>query len=635
MRPWLAASVLSSLLGSLASGQAPATDPRPFRTHRLFSDHAVLPPATPAPVRGFGPPGQVVVAEASWGAQAETEVDANGRWLLPLPTPAPGGPHTIELRCGEATQRIADVLIGDVWLASGQSNMEWTLANSGDAEREIAAAAHPQLRMFTVTRATAGDARLDVEGEWLVCSPERAAEFSAVAYHFGRELLAARQQPIGLVVSSWGGTVCEAWTSPRALAAFPEFTAALAATRDGARQAESLAERRDAFWRAVDVAAATGESRPVTLPDVWSRQGLADFDGVAVYERRVALPRAWRGAALAMTLGAIDDMDTVWCNEERVGGHEQDGAWATRREYPIPATLTADTDELRLRIRVVDTGGEGGLAGGAADFVLRAADGTVLPLADGWRRTTGASLRDLPRWPRDDGNEPNRPAVLYHAMIAPLAPFPFTGAIWYQGESNRGRAEQYARLFPTMIGDWRQTFARPLPFYFVQIAPFAYEGDRGEAAALRLAQASALQLPRTGMVVTLDVGDRDDIHPRDKRTVGERLALQARHKHHGEAVACDGPFPIAVERHGADLLVRFDGCDGGIVLAEPAAGFEVCGQDGVWHPAQVTSSADTLRLGNPAVALPQQARYAWASTPAATFRNGAKLPAQPFWVRLP
>ncbi|MFM1873851.1 MAG: hypothetical protein RL398_3273 [Planctomycetota bacterium] len=620
---------LSWLAASLFAQDAPK-----FRTVALFGDHMVLPKSTNVPLRGFGPAGEAVTAEASWGVQAEAEVGADGRWNMILPTDATDGPHSVRLQCGSDTVEIADVLFGEVWLASGQSNMEWRLPAAGDADREIAAAKFPQLRMFTVERATAGSPNTDVVGKWLVCTPENAPEFSAVAYHFARELQAARKAPIGVVASSWGGTVCEAWTSPTALAAFPEFAEALAATRDDGKREASLDKRRAAFWRGVEKADVKGETTTVSLPDVWSRSGLGDFDGIATYERVVELPAAWRGAMLTVSLGAIDDMDTVWCDGERIGGMEKDGAWSTERNYLIPAERTAGKERITLKVRVVDTGGEGGLNAAPEAFALLAADGGQLAIADGWQRTRGAAMGRLPKWPSDGAGEPNRPAVLYHAMIAPLAPFPFAGAIWYQGESNRGRHEQYAKLFPALIQDWRRTFASKLPFYFVQIAPFGYRGDTGEAAALRLAQEAALQLPDTGMVVTLDVGDPDNIHPADKRTVGKRLALQARAKLYGEAIGCDGPRAGKVVKEGAGLRVTFEGCSGTLVLREPVGGFEIAGNDGVWKPSQVREKGLTILFRHPEIAEPTQVRYAWASAPSASLWDEAMLPARPFWLRV-
>lgn len=215
-------------------------------------------------------------------------------------------------------------------------------------------------------------------------------------------------------------------------------------------------------------------------------------------------------------------------------------------------------------------------------------------------------------------------------MIAPLVPFPFTGAIWYQGESNRGRDEQYARLFPAMIADWRRAFARELPFYFVQIAPFDYDHDEFAAPRLRDAQAAALRLPHTGMVVTLDVGEAKDIHPRNKQAVGKRLALQALRDHYGEDVVADGPRPTSATRQGDEVRVAFTGCEEGLVSDVPPRGFELAGDDGVFHTASARIDGTVVVLRCPAVPSPTLVRHAWAAVPDRSLANGTGLPAWPF-----
>ncbi|MCA8973572.1 MAG: 9-O-acetylesterase, partial [Planctomycetes bacterium] len=327
--------------------------------------------------------------------------------------------------------------------------------------------------------------------------------------------------------------------------------------------------------------------------------------------------------------GAIDDMDTVWCNGTRVGGMEGDGAWSTPRSYVVPAAVSAGREAMTLVVRVVDTGGEGGFVC-EPEAMRLSAGGEVVPLSGGWERQRSVAMAKLPAWPRDASGSPNRPAVLWNGMIAPLVPFPFAGAIWYQGESNRGRAEQYSRLFPAMIEDWRAQFDRPLPFHFVQIAPYAYDGNDDATAALRLAQAAALALPRTGMAVTLDIGNAKDIHPRNKQEVGRRLALQARRVPYGEDVVADGPSPGAMVRDGAALRITFTATDGGLLADAPVTGFQVAGADGRFVDATARIDGDDVILSADAVEEPVQVRYAWASVPAATLRNGAGLPAAPF-----
>jgi sialate O-acetylesterase len=516
-----------------------------------------------------------------------------------------------------------------VWLASGQSNMEMELGKHGwsegvrDWQREVAAADLPSLRFFTVGKNAAEVRAEAVDGEWVVCSPATAGTFSATAFFFARELLQAGKGPLGVVVSAWGGTVCEAWTSPTGLATFPEFAAKLTAPTG---HAVSREQRRQQFWAAVDAAGVGAPAIDVELPGAFSATGLGDFDGAVEYRRRVALPEALRGHDLWLELGPIDDMDTVWWGERQLGGADDDGAWSTPRRYRVPAAWTA-VAAVELRVRVVDTGGEGGLTGDSASMRLAGNDQAV-PLAGTWQRRLVAPLASLPPWPRRD--DPNQPARLWHGMIAPLVPFPFTGAIWYQGESNRGRATQYAKLFPAMIEDWRRAFAGPLPFYFVQIAPYEY-GPAGETktAELRAAQAAALALPNTGMVVTLDCGDAKDIHPTHKQPVGQRLAALARAGHYGDAVPHRGPVATTARRERDAVELTFD-APAGVRLANDGAGFELASADGRFVPATAEVRDGKVVVRAAGIAEPNHVRYAWAAVPAWSLLGGDGCLAAPF-----
>lgn len=614
-------------LGATATAQTPDAT---FRPAHLFGSHMVV-PVGDLPIWGFGPPGAKVAIAASWGADAEATIAADGHWRGTLRVTDGNGPQTVTLRCGDATVQLDDVLVGDVWLGSGQSNMEMPVGKGWftgvvDCEREIATANHPELRLFTVARGVAGTPRDDIDGQWQVCSPATVGTFSAAAYFFGRELQAHGHRPLGLVVSSWGGTVAEAWTSADGLSGFPEFAATIAQVRAPSTPREA---QLTAFWRAV-AAAPNGAVRDVEVPELWSRSDLAHFDGVATYTRTVTLPPAFRGQDLWLELGALDDMDTTTWNGRRIGGFQDDGAWSTERRYAIAASDNRDA-EAQLAVRVVDTGGEGGFSADAAAVrLVLASDPTqTLPLAGTWQRTCGAAMADLPPWPREAGN-PNRATVLHNAMIAPLAPFPFTGAIWYQGEANRGRAAQYARLMPALVRDWRRAFARELPFYCVQIAPYDYAGDPADLTPeLREAQGALLALPHTGMAITLDCGDAHDIHPADKQTVGKRLALLALADHYGESIACSGPTVRDVALAGAALRVTFDHAEG-LALANDGAGFELAGSDGRFVPAQAMLDGDAIVLTADGVPTPWHVRYAWAPTPGWSLRNAAGLPAGPF-----
>jgi len=631
---------MRSLLVLLVIGLAVPAQQAPvaaFRPSHLFGDHMVVPAGSNVPIRGVGAPGALVEVGGSWGAVAKTIVDRAGRWTCDLATPDRGGPFEVVLRCGAEETKLRDVLAGDVWLCSGQSNMVMPVGPQRgtdgvrDWQKEVAAANHDGIRVFTVKSKASATPEADVDGVWEVCSPATAGGFSAAGYFFACELLAHGKGPIGLVVSAWGGTVCEAWTSERGLSEFPEFGDALEQLR--LARSEARAEQLAAFWSAVQ-RASDGAPRVVQVPEQWSKGELKAFDGVATYERTIALPAAFRGADLEIDLGALDDMDTVWWNGERVGGHEDVGAWATPRRYHVHAS---DAATAVLKVRVVDKGGEGGWSSGAADLrLLRAKDpAQSVALAGEWQRRVGPAMRDLPPWP-PDADSPNRPSVLWNGMIAPLVAFPFTGVLWYQGEANRNRAEQYARLFPAMISDWRVRFDRELPFYFVQIAPFGYDDDEGnKTALLREAQAKALELPRTGMAVTLDCGDPADIHPVDKKPVGQRLARLALAGHYGEAVAWRGPRLTGLKRaDGGCMVLRFDTGGSALVLAPGGEGFELAGEDGDFVPAVAKIDGAGIELRAAGIERPVHVRYAWAAAPRSSLSNADGLPAPPFRASL-
>lgn len=629
-RAWFAGVWFLALSAALPAQSEPKLELAP-----LFGDHMVLPPGTEVVVRGRGTPDRDVLVDPSWGDAVRGRVAADGRFAIAIPTPARGTKASLVVRSHGLEKVCDDILIGDVWLASGQSNMEMSVGAAGgwqtgvvNEKQEIENADHPTLRVFTVTRQTSDQPSEVLTGHWQVCTPEVANSFSAAGYFFARDLVRAGKGPIGLVVSSWGGTRCEAWTRGVGLGGFPEFREQLAALGS---KAGSLDEQRERFFAAIDAKSPGSERRSVTLPARWAAEGLADLDGVVEYRRTVAVPVSFRNRTLRLQLGPIDDMDTVLWNGVRVAGSEREGMWSTPRDYVVDAMHT-DCDTVELCVRVIDTGGAGGLGGKPDQMRIWVKGGdraAGLPLAGRWTRTVVAAMADLPPWPRSGGG-PNRPSVLWNGMIAPLLPFPFTGCIWYQGESNRNKAEQYRTLFPAMIRGWRAAFGREVPFYFVQIAPFGYRNDAGETAALRDAQAVALDLPKTGMVVTLDCGNARDIHPKQKQPVGARLALLARKHHYGDHVVCSGPRVIAASRHGDQVTLRMEDATEVVQLRNGGAGFELAGPDGVFHVAEANIEAGTVRLSSKACPEPRAVRYAWSAVPKWSLVNAAGLPGQPF-----
>ena len=611
-----------------------------LRLPAFFSDHMLLQRSTEAPLWGWCAPGARVLVRASWlGAQPlVARADAGGRWQVTLTTGADAGPQEIVIECGSERRVLADVLLGELWLASGQSNMEWTLGpgvgNGVDGWQEaVASSEDAALRYFEVVNAVASAPLDDVSGEWRLASPATSGHFSATAYFFARALRRELGVPVGVLAAEWGGTPAEAWTSAEGLAEFPEFAPGLARLAQLAADPAGARGRAEAalatWWKELDRRArASGEApRAVTLPATFEQHGEQDFDGVGTYKRALELAPAWVGQELVLELGPIDDRDTTTWNGERIGGHEDTGEWQTPRRYVVPARLVRAQNE--LVVRVLDTGGNGGFHGGAGSLrLLRGAE--ALDLGGNWQWQRGPTLGALGPPPALEEVGPWDPAALTNAMIAPLVPSVLAGVIWYQGESNRERHAQYRRLFPAMITDWRARFRRELPFLFVQIAPFGYGGDTGEAGWLREAQRAALALPRTGMAVTMDIGDPADIHPLEKRLVGERLALHALVQSYGREIECSGPLFRALRVEGARLRLEFEHGDGLTTRGEPLRHLEVRGADGLWHAAEGELAGSTLVAWSEEVAAPVAARLGFGAADLLNLWNAAGLPASSF-----
>ncbi|MCA9291359.1 MAG: glycoside hydrolase N-terminal domain-containing protein [Phycisphaerales bacterium] len=630
-----------------------------LRLPAIFGDHMVLQRAMNAPVWGWAEPGAEVNVRASWLDRAiDTTADADGAWTVHLPTGAAGGPHTVTVRSGTDVITLGDVLVGEVWICSGQSNMEWPMqATRTDAESDAAFAARladadrPTVRLFDVRNTVATTPQDDCAGRWDLCTPERVRSFSAVAYHFGRELDDALDVPIGLVSTNWGGTVAEAWTSEGTLRARGDFNDALDAIvrmrNDPANGAAAYDARRDRWWATLDdtdPGSASGQWmmpdhddsawEAADLPGVWDAGDLASFDGTAWYRRVVDVPGAWNGRDLVLSLGPIDDMDTTYVNGTVVGGFMDVNQWQTPRTYRVPGALVRG-GRLTIAVRVLDTGGAGGLHGRPEQMTIAPVDepDAARSLAGPWRFRIGVARSRLPAWPARDEFHQNMPTALFNGMIAPIVPFGMRGAIWYQGESNRPRAAQYRTLFPDMIRDWREHWNQgDFPFLFVQIAPFRYGGDTGEAAELREAQRLALRVPNTGMAVTMDIGNPRDIHPRNKHDVGHRLALWALAGTYGHAdLVCSGPLYRDMTVEGDRIRLRLDHADGGLVARDgPLTHMLVAGDDRVFHPATATIEGDTIVVSSPEVPKPVAARYGWGAADEPNLFNGAGLPASSF-----
>lgn len=646
------------LMGLILAGTPTLTTHAEVRLPALISDSMVVQRDSDVRVWGWADPGEGVAVTMA-GATARAAAGADGAWAVHIGPFKAGGPHRMTI-AGKNEITVENVLVGEVWIASGQSNMEWPLRDAERGAEEIARANHPSLRLFTVSKATSMEPGEDVHGSWAECVPETAGAFSAVAYFFGRELSKSLDVPVGLIHSSWGGTPAEAWTSPDALAAHEELQPMLEWLHPPGESLDEEIRRHEAAvaaWEKENVLQDTGNAgleqgfaapdtrdadwESMQLPQPWETAGLA-IDGAVWFRRAVDLPSAWAGKDLRLALGPIDDFDTTYFNGAPVGatGAETVNAWTQPRAYDVPAALVHDGRNI-IAVRVFDHAGDGGFTGVPDDMALSLGDQPPLPLAGDWRyrveRTAEERQVDWgsrPPAPFGAGN-PSTPTSLYHAMLAPLTPYAIRGAIWYQGEANAGRAEEYRVLFPAMIRDWRRAWGQGnFPFLFVQLANFmARRDDPGESdwAELREAQMLTLSEPACGMAVIIDIGNADDIHPRNKHDVGHRLALWALATTYGQPVEYSGPLYQAHAVEGSTVRVRFAhgaglrSSDGG-----PLKGFAVAGPDGpfVWATAEI--DGDSVMVSSDAVPSPAAVRYAWADNPEANLANEAGLPASPF-----
>lgn len=611
----------------------------------IFGDHMVLQRETEVAVWGWADAGEHVTVQGSWSEEARVTVTgSDGRWSVRVATPGAGGPHTLSVK-GANELTFQDVLIGEVWVCSGQSNMEWPVRASDNPEAEIAAANHPSLRIFDVARAISMTPVEDVQGRWAAASPATIPDFSAVAYYFGREVQAVLDIPVGLIGSNWGGTLAEAWTSREGLADYDEFAPMIDQIdeRLGAGTADSLSEEQAEWWAKIEASDAgakdewmslgldTGDWAKVTLPGLFEDFGQGEFDGCMWYRRSVDVPAGWAGKNLVMELGPVDDMDLTYLNGELVASTREAGKHAMGRSYSIPAARVRAGAANLITICVVDTGG-GGAVGLNTEMVLRpeAGEGRVA-LSGAWLARAGSPISDFGAFPHGNWFHANYVTALYNGMIAPIVPFGIRGALWYQGESNRGRAAQYRRVFPGMITDWRDKWGiGDFSFYFVQLAPFHYGGDTGQLAELREAQMMTLDLPNTGMAVTMDTGNLKDIHPRNKLDVGRRLALWALAKDYGMDLVHSGPLYRSMVVVGDTARLHFDHAAGLGVGEGGLASFLVAGEDRVFHPGLARIDGETLLVGSDAVARPVAVRYCWGTDDEGTLINGAGLPASSF-----
>jgi len=620
--------------------------------HPLFSDHMVLQRHAKVPVWGWAAPGTKVTVRFAGQVKAGV-AGADGKWMVHLRSmPASSEARAMVITVGDNEQSVTidDVLVGDVWLCSGQSNMEMGIGLC-NATSDIASADYPQIRLLTVPHHIANTPVSTADVHWSPCSPVTVMQgtwggYSAAAYYFGRELYKNLKVPIGLIHSSWGGTIAEAWTSAEGLRPLGDFAGRLkqeasaehGPKADFAAEYESWCEANDPGTKQgwLKAECDTSSWKEVTMPQAFEKAGLPDFDGIVWFRKNFDIPADWNGKKLTIGLGPVDDIDTTWVNGTKVG---QMNRYDLNRIYQVsPELVHAGANT--VAVRVLDTGGDGGLNGRPEQLFIKPSEagaGEPVSLAGTWQMKDSAPLSKLPPPPVvPDLNNPNVVTVLYNGMIAPLLPFAIKGAIWYQGESNADRAEQYRKLLPAMIKDWRRRFGvGDFPFYIVQLAAWQPVHDQprdNDWAELREAQAlTAKQLSHCGLAVAIDIGEANDIHPKNKAEVGRRLALCALAQTYGKDLEYSGPWFRSMKVRGSEIQLSFDHLDGGLsAKGAELQGFAIAGEDHRFVWAKASIEGKNVIVSSPDVPKPVAVRYGWDINPVCNLYNEAGLPAVPF-----
>lgn len=606
----------------------------------IFSDNMVLQRNVLIPVWGWADANESI--EVKFHNQVKfAKAGKDGKWSLNLEAENAGGPYELIVK-GQNTIEIKNVLVGEVWICSGQSNMEWTVGLSMNAKKEIAEANNSLIRHIKITKDVNSLPNKDFTGgSWEVCDSTTVANFSGVGYFFAKNIYNELRIPVGLINSSWGGTNIETWISREGFEGSDEFKEMIAdmprmnldsLSKLKVRGSESRIETlqgtklKDLNTDLFKEFSFDDSKWPVlSQPQLWEQQSIGDLDGVVWLRKTIVLSSPDFRKEAIIELSKIDDNDITYVNGIKVGSTNQ---WDAKRKYIIPAGVLKEGKNV-IAVRVVDNGGGGGIYGDATDLKL-SMDNFSVSLTGDWKFQV-ESIKKIT-------NENSLPSLCYNAMINPLIPFAFQGVLWYQGESNAGRSYQYRKAFPLLINDWRQKWNNPvMPFYFVQLATFNTTGNSNEGcgwAELREAQSLTLQLPNTGMCVTTDIGNPWDIHPTNKQEVGKRLATLALNNLYGKKMVCSGPAYKSMEVNGNQIILSFENTGSGLFTPDKYGyinGFEIAGKDHVFYYAKAFIKGNTVVVSSENVENPIAVHFGWIGDASdCNLFNKEGFPAVPF-----
>ena len=643
-----------------------------LQLNSLFSDNMVLQRNILANIWGKGIPNKEVKIIADWGEKIILKCNSDSSWNGQLKTPEAGGPYSIVVVSESERLKINNIMVGEVWLASGQSNMEMTLKGYPNepilnSESEISDANYPSIRMFTVKKSISVEPLDILNGEWIQASTNSVKNFSATAYFFAREIHKNLNIPIGIIHSSWGGSPAESWTSQKKLDELELFSETLNDIKSNPSE-ESIKLWFNQF-NSIDI---PNQKNPkdllkdeygqldfsdndfieftfndlsweiATLPGRFDNLISTQFDGAVWFRKEIIIHDTTSDYTL--NIGYVDDMDKTYINGHYIGGLSGYGVWNQRREFLIQKSLLKKGKNI-IAIRAIDTGGPGFFQG---PMNLSNSRNEVISIEGNWKYKPIAEIYEKKFYVYDKtssiSNRPNfiklnpfLPKMLFNSMINPLIPFSIKGALWYQGESNVGRHEEYNILFPGLIEDWRSRWRMEFPFYYVQIAPFSYTKDptKNVSQKLRESQRNSLKTPKTGMVVTLDIGNNTNIHPSNKQDVGKRLARLALTNDYNSELNPLGPTLKSTERLNNSVKLNYDHvADGLLQLKGKVNQFKIAGSDNQFFEGIVLINKDHILISSDFIKNPKYVSYAWSDTPEATLFNSDGFPASSFMIEV-
>ena len=605
----------------------------------IFSDNMVLQRNVKIPVWGSAKANDKITV--TFHNQTKiTKADKTGKWIIRLDSETAGGPYELKIE-GETTIQIKNILVGEVWICSGQSNMEWTVGQSDNAKSEIENANFSNIRHIKIPKETNSLPISNFKkASWEVCSPETVADFTGIGYYYAKQLQEKLHVPIGLINASWGGTNIETWISREGFESSDEFKEMIAQmpkveinkilenkliqeqNRIEKIENTKFSNQNNLFFK--DLLFDDTNWPELIQPGIWEGQSLGKFDGIVWLRKHITISKKDLEEKATLEIPAIDDNDITYINGIKIG---ETNGWDTKRTYEIPTGILKE-GENSIAIRVVDNGGGGGIYG--EPNALKLVFGMNQKILSGLWKFQVESIKN-------SINENDFPDLCFNALINPLIPFAFKGVIWYQGESNVPRAYQYNKAFPLLINDWRSKWESQFPFYFVQLASYTNKGNSNEGcpwAELREAQTNALKTPNTGMVITTDIGNPDSIHPTNKQEVGKRLASIALNNLYNEKMICKGPTFTSFENREEKTVVTFENIGSGLTSPNNSNlidGFEFAGTNHVFYSAIGLLKDNKITLSCEEVSKPLFVRFAWiADASKCNLFNLEGFPAEPF-----